>query len=203
MAFGTQPVGATFRVAVQGRWDDAVDVVNVYALNNTGSAISDEQNLIEDMIDWATALLTILKYVQNLVMIWDSIHISAWEGEWTLGTNPLAAPIAGTNDNGAAASGVAALMYFNTSTPRRQARKYFGGLDADVLVGESAQLTSAALTALSTLGVFLLDEYVGSYSTYQYGVYQIDGTPAFLLPNSGVVSATPAYQRRRRRGTGS
>lgn len=197
------PNGGTVRLAVQGRWDGAVDIVNVYSLNNIGATVDTAEECIADMLEWTIDLLTILKALYNVVMVWDTIKISDHHGTYSSGDYPLTSPIAGTLTSEVGVSGVALLSYMNTTYPRRQARKYWGPLDSSLVSATTGNFTAGAQAIALDAVVQLMDDYAATNSTWRYGVYSTTQTPAFLAPWAAFIPVLPAYQRRRRRGVGS
>lgn len=93
-------------------------------------------------------------------------------------------------------------IYANTGEAHRQLRKYLPGFTEDN-IGPFGGFSSATLTALANVPDYLLDTFNAlSGRDWHYGHARPGISGSWVEPQSVVLSAVPAYQRRRRRGRG-
>jgi hypothetical protein len=188
------------RVDIIGDNDGGDDITNSYQLQMTsGVSVTDDQG-IEDIIDWAEALLTILNDILNAVTKWRKIKVFNQTQSLLVGEEVLTAHNVGTLTNDPLPPGVSYLLSFPTKIPNVRLRKYFG-IGDESLCTASGNVAASALTELLAVGAFLETEYTGSYGTWQYGHLSAK-TSSFEVPASVVATNIFAYQRRRRPGTG-
>jgi len=129
------------------------------------------------------------------------------DGYNVTGDNPMPETSWPTRTAGTAASeplptGSAGLITFRTGFSRRNGRKFLG-VFSEGCVSSSGLWTTATQTALAAFGANFLSGFTGGTSgeNWMPGVYSKLGT---LMPIiEAVASGIPAYQRRRRIGTGS
>jgi len=135
-----------------------------------------------------------LEGVEGELFLWDSVA-----GEFN-----QVATAAHTMDGAAVgdryAPGVAGLVHFYASKPRYNGAKYVAGI-TEGGIGNGI-VTGTVTTALA---LWLLDvavSWVLTGSTYTPGVFNQAAARWNDFTGSGLVSANPAYQRRRRTGVG-
>lgn len=201
MADCDAPVGAIFQVDVMGRWSSAADVINSFQLQYVDGPTVDRETLWTDIGDWAYELYDIVKDICNVLMVVDHYRVAHLNGNCSSGTLELASSIPGALTNDAYASGVAALTLYRTGIKRVVMRKYWGGLD-ESMVNEGGGMSATALGVLAVVNDFLIDPFVIDTRTYQYGYFS-PKTAQFQVPINATRAAYPAYQRRRRVGSGS
>jgi hypothetical protein len=100
------------------------------------------------------------------------------------------------------AAGVALLIVLRTGISRVFGRKYLGGI-ITANIDTDGFWASALVTVGATFAAHLLGEFVGGTSTSTWLPGLIAKTGQFWSFIEAIVSAIPAYQRRRRKGAGS
>lgn len=193
--------GAVLRVAVVGDYDNNDDVVNVYQYQLSGASGVSEALAYSDLIDVIEALYAIWLQVCTIRTIFRGIYVSTLDNNIVSGFIPFASPLIGALNSDSTPSGVAFLASLPTGQSRRVLRKYIGPV-AESMVSTGGYVAPAALTIMGNGITALLTPQVFSPRTWTYcHVSTPGGTP--VIPTSGLASAIPAYQRRRRLGTGS
>ena len=113
----------------------------------------------------------------------------------------LGTPVPGVNTDGIGPAGVAALCFFPLGDAGRQLRKYLGPLTPSAVSPTTGALDTGATAAIAPYLTALQVPYEATNHTWRYGYARFVGD-TFATPVSGVVSAQPAYQRRRKVGVG-
>lgn len=195
--------GSVFNVSVVGRWNNVSDIINSYQMYLVNGGPLDIDDVSESLRDVFDQLYDYVKLFCNVVTVWSGIKIAELDGDCATGLVAFASPITGSLSNDPTPSGVAALASFPTGIKRRVLRKYFGGLDESI-IGPSGNISTAGTGLVQDAVDFLLTDMVGVGITWRY-VYRstIDGVPTNVFPRSGKANSIPAYQRRRRLGTGN
>lgn len=193
--------GAVLEIAMHGRYDSRSDIVNVYQLQFLSGGPWEFSDLVGFVEDWVQAVLAIKKALQTTLMLWQTYSVKTLDNNIVSGKVPLTPTVTGSVTGDCSPLGAAALLYMNTGQSRRQLRKYVGPV-AESFVNTSGQLTSAGTDVTTALLAYLLPNKSFAWGTVAYG-HGNPGQNDFVRPLGGVASGTPAYQRRRRPGTGT
>jgi hypothetical protein len=192
--------GGVVRASVYGKWNLVSDLVNSYQFQlvsggpvSLSQEISDLRTLLEDLYD-------LVKEFCNVVSVFQGFHAEHLNGNCGTGNVPFTAPIQGALTGDAIPPGVAALISFPTGVRRVVMRKYFGGLDSGVLDADG-EIEATAYGDFNAVISYLMSPIVVGARTWRFG-YQSPKTSTFEVPFTNVLHTTPAYQRRRRPGTG-
>lgn len=178
----------------------AASVQNVFAFKLIGSALGDTvamQDLAEELDDWYTCINPQIVDNQTYVDI-DGFNLTQ---DSPLPETSWPSKTVGGSASDPTPSGAAALVTFRTNFSRRRGRKFLGVM-GEGNIGANGQWNTTLMTNLATFGAQLLDPFVGQVSgeTWLPVIWSV--LKAGMLPTEAVVSAIPAYQRRRRIGTG-
>lgn len=193
--------GHIFAVNVKGRWNAAADVVNSFQIEYVDGGTISAATLYNDLGNWTGALLDLVKLFCNALMVWEKYNVAHLDGNCGSGDLAISPTIPGSLENDLVPGGVAALSSFPTGVRRVVPRKYWAGLDSS-MIGAGGYLTPTAQGLVEDVNDFLMTPYVTGTQTYRYGYFS-PKTTSWLIPNTAAVSNVPAYQRRRRVGTGS
>lgn len=195
-------IGGVYGARIEGVFDGSIAVQNQFHLQKVDGGTITEGEFLDDMLDWATALLAIIKAVQSTIMIWNGVTLSSLEGIPQTVQGDFPSPIPGEISGAVLPSGCACLSYFNTGYSRRQLRKYWGGFPELQTASADGEWGSGTVSVVADVNDFLMTDYVGTNGTWRYGHYTSEASPQFVFPTSGVVQSIVSYQRRRRRGRG-
>lgn len=198
MDFG---IGGVYEVALLGRFNDAIEMRNIFHLQKVDGGTIPQEEGLEDITEFLEAVLAIVKALQSTLMIWRGFTVSRLEGDPGVVEEMFSSPIAGEVSTDALPPGVAFLTYMNTGEPRRQLRKYWPGL-TEGAVGPFGGFSSTTVSDMADLSALLLNDFSGTNGDWRYGHYNSDLSPQFVFPTTFVATAVPAYQRRRRQGRG-
>jgi len=201
MATPIYNIGAIFRVTLIGKFNGTADVINVFEVINTDTDGLTLQQAWDDCQGFAGAVALLAAQALNVNMEFLGARVAELDGDWASGFYPFTNPIPGDLSNGAVPEGAAALMSFPTGVKRVIPRKYFGVLD-NSMVSALGFLTSTCVGYFEDVGDLLMVPWEGTYASWEYG-YNSPKTLGFERPLGYSISTVPAYQRRRRRGTGS
>lgn len=192
--------GGILVVQAEGTFNGLSKVINSYQLLLTDGGPVTYEDWRDDIRDWGDALYTLVKAVCNVLMVFEGVRGEFTQGVCSSGFIPFVTPLTGELLGDPVPSGVAALISFPTGVSRVVPRKYFGVLDAGV-IDTNGNLADTTFGDFNAIGAYLRDPQTINGRTWQYG-YLSPKTSSFEVPFSAVLSQTPAYQRRRRVGTG-
>lgn len=193
--------GDVLRCDLVADYDAGQDIVNTFQYRiGTPSTISDE-DVLDDMMEIMTAIVNVIKAIMNAGTIWRKIRVRNLSTGALTGERAFSPTIAGTLDTEAVPLGAAYLVTALTNVPNVRLRKFFGVADASVLTS-NGNFTGASQTVMEGLVPLLLNDQAATNASYEYG-YLSPKTSSFLSPTAVTVTNIPAYQRRRRPGTGS
>lgn len=194
--------GGVYGVSLLGTWDDAVETRNVFQFQKTDPGTISEEFGLDDIEGILGALLAYITAVLHIVQVFRGFQVYRLEGDPAVAERTFGSPITGAIVSAdPCAPGVAVLSYFNTGIPRRQLRKYFGGL-AESAFDADGNINATVLAAHADLAGNLIIPWAQLNGTWQYGGYQTGVPGSFVAPESAVTTSNPSYQRRRRRGRG-
>lgn len=188
-------------VAVGGTFQTNEEIVAAYQfrLNDIGGL--NDALVLEDMEALVNALYAIVRALLVAATVIRTIRVANKTQGTLLGDIVLGTPIAGTGGASAVAPGVAALASFPTNIPRVTGRKFWGPLSTAVVDGNGF-IGASSLVNMNSAIAYLIAPITPGNGTYQYG-YDSPKAGGFVAFTEGQAFAEPAYQRRRRRGTGS
>jgi hypothetical protein len=193
--------GDVLEVVPEGSYGAVAEVLNVYQFKVIGDPIALDADLLEDVEELLTAILTIVKALVHTYQSWSKFRVrNITKGTATL-EQSFASPIVGTGTGDSFPQGAAGLVVFKTAHPRVQLRKFIG-VPATQYSTSTGYLSGAGTTILEDFADLLLAPIDTTLTTYAYG-HQSPVAETFLVPTTAVVTNNPAYQRRRRPGTGS
>lgn len=197
----TPTVGDIIELVLEGEFDDTEDVFNVFQFQVTQNGWTDEDDYFEDLKELAEALINVIKVVSSALVVWRRLRARNKTTSSAAIQLELDAPIAGSGASNPLPPGSAYLIGFRTSESGILLRKFIGVPieDANDSTGQWSATTIGLLTDIADL---LLAEIVTNHGGFQYG-HKSTKSLAWLVPTGAYVSAEPAYQRRRRRGSGS
>lgn len=168
----------------------------------------DPQDVLDDIITSLNAAWANIEAYVSIDYLGSTIELFKYDmgnHQW----DGVAADIMAAVDGGSGVDmvphGAAGLVKMFTTAARRQARKYlFGIIETMTLNGN---WTAAVVTALALFAADLDDQVAAPLTTLTFGTFNVDDTsPLYetFSPTNQVVQAEalPAYQRRRRPGTG-
>lgn len=203
------PSGSLIRCAVRLNAGVAAgDVVNVYHFETQSSAPLDEADLADEVVAYFEALYTTLETLMDDGYTPQDIKIDIVEFQLgvpvitaNVGTYTWGGTFAPSSGSDGLPPGSAALVKGLTSLGKVYGRKFLSGLVSTVQA--NGILEGTVLTALANYAAQYLDGH-----TFGIGDRLIPGVMSKRLGQfapliSAVVSTNMAYQRRRRKGTGS
>jgi hypothetical protein len=197
--------GEILRVVAQMIWGDGNINQNVFnAVATGGGAPFDDEDVIDDMVDWLDAMYlnlvgqtsqnldgnscTVYKY-DAIDDDWDEVGSDSWS--WTP---------SGAGDELPRA--VAPHVRIWTTDPDVQGGKYLPAPTEAILT--NGLWTAGAITNLLGFAADWIAPFVGSASgaTFTPGVWSVVGTVFKAALDHYATSTIPAYQRRRKRNVG-
>lgn len=166
--------------------------------DNTGFATN---GVPDELLELVELILSIIDNFYSLIAVFRRFrarNISTGEATLLL---ELENPHPGLLAGDAAPAGVGYLFAFRTLQKKAILKKFFSPVSTNTFDPEGQIDTTGLSNAATALAQFLapLNTTLGSFT---YG-YQSPVSLTFLVPTSGYAPAEPAYQRRRRLGTGS
>jgi len=193
--------GGVYEVSAEGTLASAIECRNVFHLQLTGSGTLSETQGLDDIEQWLTALITVIKAMQATVAIWKGFKVSNLEGTPMSVSRVFSSPIAGTNAGTLLPTGCCFLTYMPTGVRRRQLRKYWWGF-IEASTDTTGEWASSAVTYMAGVAPLLLPTQSMANGTWVVGSYQTGVPGSFVRPSSAVQQVLVSYQRRRRRGRG-
>lgn len=176
------------------------DVQNTYVISSF-SGPTDDASAIADISEWLEAIYTPIQGQISTLVAFSAININNISRSEVTGDLSWPNLVAGTNAGDILPSGVAALCLQRTGVSRRVGRKYYGVFTEAALA--AGQWVSGTINDLGAAIAVASDPYVGANGV-GFVPYVYDRTLGTLREvTSTAVSFEPAYQRRRRRGSGS
>lgn len=177
------------------------DIMNVFYFRHDGLFDITDSDASDDLSGF---LDTLYGDVDALIPVGAAFMDITLHNETTNVTLPLTTwptLTLGTGSGDGLAEGVALLIGLNTGVPRVHGRKYLAPMIEARTNGQVWDGT--ALTAAATFASRLVGSFVGGASGHNWLPGVIDKALDFWSFTEAVVSAIPAYQRRRRPRTGS
>lgn len=189
-----------WRVTARMTGDDGVAIQNVWFVRKTTIGVSPDDQSRDDIAGALDGIYDSLSvYLVNDTLPLD-IQFYDVTNDTPMPAHPWSAFSGGASGNEPVPSGVAYLIVFNTGVKRVQSKKYFGQCDSGYL--SNGNWNSTLVTGLSLIAATIIENFVGptTADAFQWGV--VDKLGAFWDWNEAFVKSEPAYQRRRRFGTG-
>lgn len=196
--------GASLKVVQEINLPDGVTAVNVYYFECDFAVDQDEADVVTGAEEWIEVLYaTMVAYVKSTVSlgtmtayVWNAVT-SLWDsiGDATPAYTP-------TDVNDMLPHGVSGLVRAYTANPRTIGRKYLPGMCEDAhedggwVAGAIGDLTDFAAKWDDPKEISPTNDLIPS-------VVQQSSMIPYNLSGTTVVLADPAYQRRRRPGTGT
>lgn len=192
--------GDIVRVTAKLIGADGQAIENVFQLRNDGPGSVVDSLVDDDLGDWLETLYSELVPYQTGNVAYDSFIVHNVTQDITYDSFAWPTLTAGSNSSQALPPGCCLLVGLNTLVPRVHGRKYFGQFGEDTQAGGG--WGAGLLTAGATIAAAMVGSFIGSVSanTWLPGVTSKDGD--FWAFETARVSATCAYQRRRRPGVG-
>lgn len=199
--------GDILRIAVRQTGATGNDLVNVYHADVTAGAPATNADALTDIRDWIDSAYSSMNAVIHgsvnpLDIKVDKVQlvggiIQLIENIGTISWGTLYNP-AGSGDP--LPSGVAGLVLLRTLVGKVFGKKFIPGMIEPQINGDTLQ--STVLSALAAYALDFVVTYVGSAISLDGGILSTR-TNQFEYFVEADVSSIPAYQRRRRPGTGS
>lgn len=193
--------GDVIRVDAVGLYDGTEDIINTFQYQLGALFAQTEADVLTDVRDIVAAFYGIVNALLVARTIFDRIRAYNLTQDVLLGELAFTTPIVGTGGSNSDAPGIAGLLSLKTIYSRVVLRKYLGPL-AKGLIDDDGNITTAGVAVLTNGAAYLLAQQAKPTGDYRYG-YLSPVVGGFVTPNTASVTNNPAYQRRRRRGTGS
>jgi len=193
--------GEVIRVDLIAEFDGAEDVINVFQLAESGVDFTDNADVLDDIILWATALVTVLKSIITTFQFFQRIRVQNISTGEVIGERNFATPIQGTGAANVIPSQCAVVTVLKTGIPHVNLRKFWG-VTSTAAMNSNGDITAPTLAVEASAAAFLMTPFVATMATWVYG-YLSPKTASYVIPNSVVISNKFATQRRRREGVGS
>lgn len=176
------------------------DLLNVFHVRNvTGTPVA-EEDFGTDVGTWLDAIYTCINaHVLNSIQY---IEIGLYNVTQDIPMVSEAWPVLtfGTLDANDLPHGVALLQTYETATKNVQGKKYFGGLPVTDIT-DGGTWTTTLVTLAACILLRMVGEQSRTYSDLEPGAWS--RTAGLFRPfTAGLTDYVPAYQRRRRPGTG-
>ena len=197
--------GAILRIVASLLFPDSVIAQNVfYAVFADTGASNDEEDVVDDLIDWVNDMYADLEARMDSDVDLDEIKAYVYDpsdDDWDeIGSGP------GTDAFVGAASmaphGVAALQHANTFDPDVSGHKYWGGFSQSSM--DDSDIVGSLITDLVALAITWTTAFVGTATGGDFGpgVWSPTRINFFLFNGTVFTNAQVAYQRRRKPGVG-
>jgi len=193
--------GDVVRVAVQAKFNNTEDVINVWHFVLTSGLTLNNAAALFDLEGFMDPLYTNLAQMATPETVWSGAHVVNETQNLIVGDVVFSPVIPGTATGGTLATVSSALAVMPTEVPRRQGRKYLGPLAASLIDTEGQVGTAIAGVIVSAITPYLTP-IVATNGTWQLVVYS-QATGTWLVPTSVKVMTAPGVQRRRKLGRGS
>lgn len=198
-------VGDILKFVVSWLIDDSDLVQQVWHYYVDSGPGEEEETTLDDIVDyhtasWETALDANMP--DNLLGTLAELYVWNPGSQQFDGVAQTAHGMDGVNTIDMTAQGVAGLVKFYTSVGRYQGRKYVGPLGRTAIAGDGI-LTTAIQTALGVWGVLMAEELRTTDMSLLPGTFNRNNYTFHEFTGNVAVAAPPAYQRRRREGTGA
>lgn len=193
--------GDVIEVAIEGEFDGSEDNVNVFHLQCSSITAADMDDFIDSVTEWVQAFILIAKQLVITIQWYQRYRTRNATITGPVQSVELAAPIAGIAAGAVLPPGNACLIAFRTPVKNVLLKKFIG-VPGHTNLTANGQWDSTQLGLMSQVATFLMAPYTATDADFVYG-YMTPLTKVFHLPITAYVSAEGAYQRRRRRGSGS
>lgn len=189
-----------FRIDVVGDFNASDDLVNVFQMLKSDAGAITDSNFMDDMLELFTALYTLIKGLNGLLVTWRRIRVARVPLGTLMGERSFAPAIVGTSAGDPMPTQVTFPINLQTTIPHVVLRKFFGpGSEAQI---DSAGLIAAApLATMTSVIALLLADFVMTNGTYEYG-YDSPKALAWVRPATGSHGNVPGAVRSRRIGVG-
>jgi hypothetical protein len=184
-----------------GVFADAIPMSNVYQFYlATGSTPVTFQEIVDELAEVVTDILTNLVELQWDGFVWDSYSVATLDDDEVSGKVQLFAPIPGVQTGEPLPSQTTIQLRWATGHSRRILKKAYMGLREANSVAATGQFNTTTLGLWAAFGDSLMEtlEATNSAWLYCYSSTAPVTTGSLVFPRSGAVSATPKVQRRRR-----
>jgi len=193
--------GDVLEATARAEFNGVEDVVNVYQIKYTGASPKTDDAAMLEVADFLDTTYQIASSAQSTNLIYREISFRNLTQGLIMGSKPWPTLTAGSGGGASNATGVAGLISLATGIAKVVLRKYLGGYIATVMEADGT-FTSAFLAGLLAFGARLLDMATITGGNYEYG-YLSPKTGSWEVPTSVSATDVPAYQRRRKQGSGS
>jgi hypothetical protein len=190
-----------YRITAHLSYLGTIDIENVFYLRVLTPGTDSDADVLSGAAAWLDEAYT---FIQNRISNQVSfVDVRGFNITANAPIAPVAWPVllAGSSAASAMATGVAACITFYTLVSRVRGRKFIGGLTENEF--DNALLVTSFVAALTNFAITILagPDVLAGGTTLEWGIRRKNGT--FLVVPRFVISAIPAYQRRRRLGAGS
>ena len=201
--------GQIFRVAARMFGPDNQDIMNVFYFQNEFTTSMTDEDFVNDLVHEVTVLFHTLeggmssKYVPADISI-DQVGVETGRivVERNLGAFPWGPEFDPDASTDPLPSGVALLVRFTTFGVRTIGRKFLAGWH-EGMNNSNGDFGSTAVGYASAFANILMDAILLEGTNYVRAVVYSKRSTMWVGFLSAVISAIPAYQRRRRSGVGS
>lgn len=182
-------------------FDGTNDQIGSYQFRLTdGGPITDE-NGVNDVRRILDDIYNLLDTIMSIVLVFEDIRVFNQTQQILLGVHDWPTLVAGTEVQHPIPPGACALLNLSTVVPNVILRKFFGGFTEDQNQLDGTWNTTL-VDAVASVGTLLLAPFVELNGTWEYG-YTSPKTLGWVAPNGASNNDIPAYQRRRKQGSGS
>lgn len=192
--------GGIYEVRVRGRINNAADLVNVFQVKLLSGGPVDALDFGADLVDYFTQLYGYILPICNAVTVINDLIFSGLAGVNVAGPFSMS-DIDGDLTNNPVPFGVAGLISFPTGIKRVIMKKYWGVFD-DSMLDASGNWSSTAVSAMATAAAHMAQPRTYNGRSIEYGYYS-PKVSAWVPAEGWNIKTLPAYQTRRRPGTGS
>lgn len=189
-----------FRIDVVGDYRASDDVVNVYQMKKSDAGSIVDSAFMDDMLELFTALYTVVKGLNNLLVTWRRIRVSRVPSKVLMGERPFTPVLVGSSTEDPLPTQATFPVNFQTATPRVVLRKFFGP-GSEAQLDTFGLIAAAPLASMTTIVATLLADFVMTNGTYEYG-YDSPKTLGWVRPITGSHGNVFGAVRSRRVGVG-
>jgi hypothetical protein len=194
-------VGDILQLDIIGDINGAQEVMNSWQFKVLDDAGFVNQGVVDELKELVEIVLNIIDNMYSLIAIFRRFRArNITTGEATI-IIELDAPHPGLLAGTAGPAGAGIMFGFRTAQKKALLKKFFSPVSTGAFAADGTLSTTTISSATSALANFLAD-IPTVLGNFQYG-YQSPVSASWLVPTGGYVPAEPAYQRRRRFGTGS